>query len=197
MSAVARVTTHGAVVLASRGCFALPMPQYWAVCERLTALECGRLGVGKQLRLIRQPAASLAVQPLTAWSSGTTHATIRTFCYAPRKRRRLTRSAGSCLSLLHAAFTSESGEDMTVQVLHLDLDQRTTGQVLESLAERLLRLEKLRADEVDEDTFADAKNDALVLRPLYEELRRRAVQTFGKGILEISDAISQLDDLYR
>ena len=48
-----------------------------------------------------------------------------------------------------------------------------------------------------EDTFADAKNDALVLRPLYEELRRRAVQTFGKGILEISDAISQLDDLYR
>jgi hypothetical protein len=90
----------------------------------------------------------------------------------------------------------KSGELMTVQVLQLALDHKAAAQVLESIAERLLRLEKLREDEVDEDTFADARNDALALRPLYEELRHRAVQTYGRSILAISAAISEIDALY-
>jgi hypothetical protein len=78
----------------------------------------------------------------------------------------------------------------------LDLDQRAAGHVLESLAERLLRLETLREDETDEDSFADAKNDALALRPLYEQVRQRAVQVFGKSILSFSSSIGELDAIY-
>jgi hypothetical protein len=80
--------------------------------------------------------------------------------------------------------------------LQLNLDQRATGQVLECLAERLLRLERLREDEVDEDSFADAKNDALALRPLYEEVHKRAVGLFGKSILSFSACIGELDAIY-
>jgi hypothetical protein len=85
---------------------------------------------------------------------------------------------------------------MTAQMLQLELDQKATGQILESLAERLLRLETLREGEVDEDTFADAKNDALALRPLYAELRRRAERTYGRSILSESTVIARLEALY-
>jgi hypothetical protein len=85
---------------------------------------------------------------------------------------------------------------MQSNVLNLELDQQAAGQVLESLAERLLKLERLRADEVDEDSFADAKNDALSLRPLYLLVRQQAIQKFGKAILEFSGAIAELDSLY-
>jgi hypothetical protein len=81
-------------------------------------------------------------------------------------------------------------------VLNLELDQKAAGQVLESLAERLLKLEQLRADEVDEYEFADAKNDALALRPLYLHVRQQAIQKLGKPILEFSGAIAELDLLY-
>lgn len=80
--------------------------------------------------------------------------------------------------------------------MQLELDHKATGQVLESLAQRLLGLEKLREHEVGEDAFADAKNDALALRPLYEDLRGRALQVFGLSILDFA-AIQQLDALYR
>lgn len=85
---------------------------------------------------------------------------------------------------------------MQSNVLNLELDHKAAGQVLESLAERLLKLERLRADEVDEDEFADAKNDALALRPLYLQVRQQAIQKFGKSILEFSGAIAELDSLY-
>ena len=85
---------------------------------------------------------------------------------------------------------------MTTNLLQLEFDQRATGQVLESLAERLLKLERLRADEADEDTFADAKNDALALRPLYLHVRQQAIQKFGKSILAFSASITQLDSIY-
>lgn len=85
---------------------------------------------------------------------------------------------------------------MTVQKLQLELDQTSTGQVLECLAERLLRLELLRDDEADEDTFADAKNDAVALRPLYSALRQRALQMYGRSILSVSPTVAQLDLLY-
>jgi hypothetical protein len=104
--------------------------------------------------------------------------------------------AGLRLSLQRAVSTRESGEDMTVQGLQLELDQKAAGQVLESVAERLLRLEKVREDEVDEDTFADAKNDALALRPLYTELCRRAVETYGREIMTVSSAIAELETIY-
>ena len=85
---------------------------------------------------------------------------------------------------------------MTVQLLELELDEKAAGQVLESLAERLLRLERLRDDEVDEDTFADAKNDALALRPLYAEVRRRDLQLYGRSILAVSASIAEVDQIY-
>lgn len=85
---------------------------------------------------------------------------------------------------------------MQTKVFQLDLDQRAAGQVLESLAERLLRLERLRENDVDEDAFADAKNDALALRPLYEEIRGQAVRIFGKSILSFSASIGELDGIY-
>ena len=78
----------------------------------------------------------------------------------------------------------------------MELDQRSAGQVLESIAERLLRLEKLLEEGVDEDTFADVKNDALALRPLYTVLCRRAVQTYGPSILTINTAIAELELIY-
>lgn len=80
--------------------------------------------------------------------------------------------------------------------VQLELDQKALGQLLESLALRLLQLERLREDELDEDAFADAKNDALALRPLYLDLRQRAIHTFGKSILEFSARIAELDTIY-
>jgi hypothetical protein len=85
---------------------------------------------------------------------------------------------------------------MQTKGFQLELDQRAAGQVLESLAERLLRLERLREDEVDEDAFADAKNDALALRPLYQEIRAQALTTFGQSILNFSSNIGELDEIY-
>jgi hypothetical protein len=85
---------------------------------------------------------------------------------------------------------------MQSNILQLDFDQKAAGQVLESLAERLLKLERLRAEEADEDTFADAKNDALALRPLYLHVRQQAIQKFGKSILEFSESIAELDSIY-
>jgi hypothetical protein len=85
---------------------------------------------------------------------------------------------------------------MQIKVFQLDLDERAAGQILESLAERLLRLERLREDEVDEDVFADAKNDAVALRPLYEQIRDQAVVAFGKSLLSFSATIGDLDEIY-
>lgn len=85
---------------------------------------------------------------------------------------------------------------MQSKSLQLEFDHTATGQVLESIAERLLKLERLRAEEVDEDTFADAKNDALALRPLYLHVRQQAIQKFGKSILEYSPSIAELDSIY-
>lgn len=85
---------------------------------------------------------------------------------------------------------------MKTNIVQLEIDQTAAGQLLESLAERLLRLEQLRAEEVDEDTFADAKNDALALRPLYEQVRQRAIESFGKDILRFSASIGELDTIY-
>ena len=85
---------------------------------------------------------------------------------------------------------------MQPNLLQLELDQQAAGQVLEALAERLLRLERVRADDLDEDAFADAKNDALALRPLYLSVRQQAIQRFGKSILAFGAAITELDALY-
>lgn len=85
---------------------------------------------------------------------------------------------------------------MKTNTLQLELDYTAVGQLLESLAERLLRLERLRADEVDEDAFADAKNDALALRPLYEAIRQRGLEAFGEGILRFSASIGEADAIY-
>jgi hypothetical protein len=85
---------------------------------------------------------------------------------------------------------------MSSHVLQLALDQRAAGQVLESLADRLLRLERIRDDEIDEDAFADAKNDAVALRPLSEQARQRAVQIFDKSILDSSTSIGELDAIH-
>jgi hypothetical protein len=92
--------------------------------------------------------------------------------------------------------TLENGEPMRTNVFQLDLDQRAAGQILESLAERLLRLERLREDEVDEDVFADRKNDAVELRQLYEQICSQAVITFGGSILSFSATIGDIDEIY-
>jgi hypothetical protein len=91
---------------------------------------------------------------------------------------------------------SEGGDSMKTNVLQLELDHAAAGQLLESLAERLLRLERLRADEAGEDAFADAKNDALALRPLYEQIHQLALEMFGDGILSFSASIGELDAIY-
>ena len=80
--------------------------------------------------------------------------------------------------------------------LALDVDFQAMGQVLDALAWRLLGLERLDPSSVTEDEFADSKNDALALAPLYKDFRRRAVETFGEQILRFSPAIGRLDDLY-
>lgn len=85
---------------------------------------------------------------------------------------------------------------MQAKVLQLELDQKAAGHVLASLAERLLKLERLRDDAVDEDTFADAKNVALALGPLYVHIRQQAIQKFGKSILGFAESIAELDSLY-
>jgi hypothetical protein len=83
------------------------------------------------------------------------------------------------------------------ELLVLELDFHDSGRLLESLAERLVQLETMDPQSVDEDRFADLKNDALALAPLYRELRHRAFQAFGPKILSFSPVIQQLDDLYR
>jgi hypothetical protein len=82
------------------------------------------------------------------------------------------------------------------ELLVLELDFHDSGRLLESLAERLVQLETMDPQSVDEDRFADLKNDALALAPLYR-LRHRAFQAFGPKILSFSPVIQQLDDLYR
>jgi hypothetical protein len=80
--------------------------------------------------------------------------------------------------------------------LSLDVDFQAMGQVLDALACRLLDLERLDPSSVTEDEFADSKNDALALAPLYRDFRRRAVETFGEQILRFAPAIGRLDELY-
>lgn len=80
--------------------------------------------------------------------------------------------------------------------LELKLEFQAVGQLLESVAERLLRLERLDPASVEDDAFADAKNDALALAPMYRELRHQAVVAFGPRILDFSPLIRELDDLY-
>lgn len=82
------------------------------------------------------------------------------------------------------------------QLLVLELNFQDTGRLLESLAERLVQLETLDPESVDEDRFADLKNDALALAPLYREVRHQAIQAFGPKILSFSPVIQQLDELY-
>ncbi len=81
-------------------------------------------------------------------------------------------------------------------LLKLELEFQAAGQLLESVAERLLRLERLDPTGVDEDVFADAKNDALALAPMYRELRHQALVAFGTKVLDFSPAIRELDELY-
>ncbi|MET0384432.1 MAG: hypothetical protein ABW321_00665 [Polyangiales bacterium] len=69
--------------------------------------------------------------------------------------------------------------------------------MLESLAERLLKLERLTDDDIYDDTFADARNDAIALRPLYVDMRERALALFGQGILSSSLTIGELDAMYQ
>jgi hypothetical protein len=85
---------------------------------------------------------------------------------------------------------------MQATALEITLDQRTTGLGLEGLAERLRRPERLGETDVDENTFADAKNDALALQPSCGEIRAHAVRIFGKSILSVSPPIGELDLIY-
>jgi hypothetical protein len=85
---------------------------------------------------------------------------------------------------------------MPTNSLTFEFDLNSTGRILERLADRLLCLESLTPEEVDEETMADAKNDALALRPLYESFRAKAVQTFGTDTLDFSPAIGDLDEIY-
>jgi hypothetical protein len=51
--------------------------------------------------------------------------------------------------------------------LALDMDFQAMGEVLNALAFRLLDQEWMGSSSVTEDEFADSKNDALALAPLY------------------------------
>lgn len=79
--------------------------------------------------------------------------------------------------------------------LALTVDFQAMNQGLDALARRLLDLERLGPSSVTEDEFADGKNEALALAPLYRDFRRRAVEAFGEPILLFSPAIGQLDEL--
>lgn len=80
--------------------------------------------------------------------------------------------------------------------LALTVNFQAMGQVLDALARRILDLERLDPSSVTEDEFADSKNDAIALTPLYRDFRHRAVEVFGEQILRFSPAIGHLDELH-
>jgi len=79
--------------------------------------------------------------------------------------------------------------------VQLQLDYRSTRQLLEILACRLLGLEHVMCDRCNADLAADAVAEAIELRPLYDELRQRALRQFGPSILHLSADIEELEAL--
>lgn len=75
-----------------------------------------------------------------------------------------------------------------IRELKTELTDWETRYILESLQREMERLKRINAESDDEDEAADAGNDFLEISGLFETFSAKAVDTFGKQILDFSNA---------